>query len=135
MYLFPFFTITLKIHVTKTKTFFFLVLFLIIIYQLLDKEAAYRCMSASVKRGTNLNCVLLSSLSSSSLRYQLISGLGPARSWHSNTSLFPSSSCLSWGFCVKLGAKSSATPIVLAVCHYWRGKTAVAGKTCIKHIL
>lgn len=66
---------------------------------------------------TYLNLVLLSSLSISSLRYQQISGLGEATSWHSKTSLLPSSSCLSWGFCVKLGAKSSDTPILLAGHH------------------
>lgn len=67
---------------------------------------------------THLNLVLVSSLSSSSLLYQHISGLGDASSWHSNTSLLPSSSCRSCGFCVKLGAKSSVTPIVLATGHY-----------------
>lgn len=57
---------------------------------------------------------------SSSLLYQEISGFGEANSWHSKTSLLPSSSCLRAGFCVKLGAKSSDTPMVLSTGHYGR---------------
>lgn len=52
-----------------------------------------------------------SCLSNSSLRYHSISGIGDDSIWHSNINLFPSSSCLNWGFCVKLGAKCSLTPI------------------------
>lgn len=83
-------------------------------------------LSTNCTKTTYLNLVLLSSLSSSSLRYQQISGLGEATSWHSKMSLLPSSSCLSWGFCVKLGAKSSDTPIVLAG-HHGIGQILVVG--------
>jgi len=61
-----------------------------------------------------LKLVLSSSLSSVSPRNQEMSGLGELTSWHSNISRLPSSSCRSCGFCVKLGARSSATPIVEA---------------------
>jgi len=71
-----------------------------------------------------LKLVLSSWLSSVSPRNQAISGLGELTSWHSNISRLPSSSCRSCGFCVKLGAKSSATPIVearLRTCPYTPG--------------
>lgn len=55
--------------------------------------------------------VLESAASSISPRYHDISGFGELISWHSKISRFPSSSCLSCGFWVKLGAKSSATPM------------------------
>lgn len=57
--------------------------------------------------------VLESGLSSVSPRNHDISGLGELTSWHSKINRFPSSSCLSCGFWVKLGAKSSATPMAL----------------------
>lgn len=57
--------------------------------------------------------VRLFSASCVSPRNQVISGLGLPTSWHSNTSRLPSSSCRRVGFCVKLGAKSSETPILL----------------------
>lgn len=60
------------------------------------------------------NVVRPSAVSSTSLRYHSMSGLGEASSWHSKISRLPSSSCRSCGFCVKLGANSSATPIVSA---------------------
>lgn len=57
--------------------------------------------------------VRVSSESCVSPRNQTISGFGLQSSWHSKMSRLPSSSCLSWGFWVKLGAKSSAIPIGL----------------------
>ena len=60
-----------------------------------------------------LKFVLASSLSCVSPRNHDISGFGELTSWHSNINLLPSSSWRSCGFCVKLGAKSSATPIFL----------------------
>lgn len=58
-----------------------------------------------------LKLVLASSLSWVSPRNQDMSGFGELTSWHSKMSRFPSSSWRSCGFWVKLGAKSSATPM------------------------
>jgi len=59
-----------------------------------------------------LKIVRLSAVSSRSPRNHVMSGWGPPTSWHSKMSRFPSSSCLSLGFCVKAGTDSSDAPIL-----------------------